>query len=180
MANRTDVPTGEGFLYVAVVLDVFSRRVVGWSMASHTRAEVVVDALAMAIARRPPAGLILHSDHGSPYTATAFNASCRAANVRCSMGSVGDCFDNALAESFCATLECELLARAAVRTHGEARAALFMCSETFYNRRRRHSALGYLMPDAYEGTLNNKRSPSVTLSTKAGQLQLVKTDYVSL
>jgi len=151
VADLTYVPTGEGFLYVAVVLDVFSRRVVGWSMAGHMRTDVVLDALAMVIARRrPPAGLIHHSDHGSQYTATAFNAYCRGANIRCSMGSVGDCFDNALAESFFATLECELLAREAFRTHGEARTALFMYIETFYNRRRRHSALGYLTPDAYE------------------------------
>jgi len=151
VADLTYVPTGEGFLYVAMVLDVFSRRVVGWSMAAHMRTEVVTDALGMAIARRrPAAGLIDHSDHGSPYTALAFADRCRAAGIRPSMGSVGDCFDNALAESFFATLECDLLARHAFRTQPEARTALFAYIEGFYNRRRRHSALGYLTPEAYE------------------------------
>jgi transposase InsO family protein len=151
VADLTYVPTGEGFLYVAVVLDVFSRRVVGWSMADHVQAALVVNALEMAIAqRRPQAGLIHHSDHGSQYTALIFGEHCGAVGIRCSMGSVGDCFDNALAESFFATLECELLARQTFRTHSEARTALFAYIEGFYNRRRRHSALGYLTPEAYE------------------------------
>lgn len=151
VADLTYVPTAEGFLYVAVVLDVFSRRVVGWSMADHMRAELVASALGMALARRrPPAGLIHHSDHGSQYTSLLFGERCRAAGIRRSMGAVGDCFDNALAESFFATLECELLAREAFRTHAEARAALFAYIEGFYNRRRRHSALGHLAPEAYE------------------------------
>ncbi len=151
VADLTYVLTGEGFLYVAVVLDVCSRRVVGWSMTDHRRPEVVLDALGMAIAwRRPSPGLIHHSDHGSQYTALAFGERCRAAGIRRSMISVGDCFDNALAESFFAMLECELLAREAFRTHSEARTALFAYIESFYNRRRRHSALGYLTPEAFE------------------------------
>jgi transposase InsO family protein len=151
MADLPYVATGEGFLYVAVVLDAFSRRVVGWSMAAHLRTEVVVNALQMALSqRRPPAGLIHHSDHGSQYTSLVFGDCCRSAGIRQSMGSVGDCFDNALAESFFATLECELLARHLFRTHAQARTALFAYIETFYNRRRRHSALGYLAPEDFE------------------------------
>lgn len=151
VADLTYVATGEGFLYVAVILDVFSRRVVGWSMADHMRAELVVNALHMALTtRRPQAGLIHHSDHGSQYTAQIFAQRCRTAGIRCSMGSTGDCFDNALAESFFATVECELLAGQSFRTHREARTALFAYIEGFYNRRRRHSALGYLAPELFE------------------------------
>ena len=151
VADLTYVPTGEGFLYVAVVLDAFSRRVVGWSMAAHLRAEVVLAALEMAITQRQPAaGLIHHSDHGSQYTSLAVGERCRAADIRRSMGSVGDCFDNALAESFFATLECELLTCSLFRTHTQARSAVFEYIECFYNRQRRHSALDYLSPQAYE------------------------------
>jgi len=151
VADLTYVPTGEGFLYVAVVLDAFSRRVVGWSMAAHMRAEMVAHALQMALtARRPEAGLIHHSDHGSQYTSLLFGERCRVAGICQSMGSIGDCFDNALAESFFATLECELLARQSFHTHSEARTALFAYIESFYNRRRRHSSLDYLAPVAYE------------------------------
>jgi putative transposase len=151
VADMTYVPTQQGFLFLAVVLDVCSRRVVGWSMAAHLRTELVLAALEMALQhRRPPAGLIHHSDHGSQYTAAAFQERCQRAGVRSSMGSVGDCFDNALAESFFATLECELLMRTRWRTHLEARTALFDFIEVFYNRQRRHSALGYLSPEAFE------------------------------
>jgi putative transposase len=152
IADITDVPTvWEGFLYLAVILDVFSRRVVGWSMASHLRAGLVVGALEMAVwNRRPGEGLIHHSDHGCQYTSLLFGQRCQTVGIRCSMGSAGDCYDNAMAESFFATLECELLARQSSRTHVEARTALFEYIEAFYNRQRRHSALGYLSPDAYE------------------------------
>jgi putative transposase len=150
-ADLTYVPTQQGFLFLAVVLDVCSRRVVGWSMAPHLRAELTLAALEMALQhRRPAAGVIHHSDHGSPYTALAFQERCRRAEVRSSMGSVGDCYDHALAESFFATLECELLARTTLRTHLEARSALFDFIAVFYNRHRRHSALGYLSPEAFE------------------------------
>jgi putative transposase len=151
-ADITYVPTTcEGFLYLAVILDVCSRRVVGWSMADHLRTELVVGALEMAVwNRRPDAGLIHHSDHGGQYTSLLFGERCQAVGIRCSMGSVGDCYDNAMAESFFATLECELLARQTFRTQNEARTALFEYIEVFYNRQRRHSALGYLSPDAYE------------------------------
>jgi len=154
VADLTYVPTQQGFLFLAVVLDACSRRVVGWSMAAHLRTELVVAALDMALQhRRPLAGVIHHSDHGSQYTSAAFQERCRQLGVRSSMGSVGDCYDNALAESFVATLECELLARTAFRTHTEARTALFDYIEIFYNRQRRHSTLGYLSPEGFERRL---------------------------
>jgi transposase InsO family protein len=154
VADLTYVPTRQGFLFLAVVLDACSRRIVGWSMAAHLRAELVVAALDMALQhRRPPAGVIHHSDHGSQYTAHAFQQRCRQAAIRSSMGSVGDCSDNAMAESFFATLECELLSRSSFPTHAAARAALFDFIEIFYNRQRRHSALGYLSPERFERRL---------------------------
>ena len=151
IADITYVPTRQGFLYLAVILDVFSRRVVGWSMADHLRTALVVGALEMAMWNRcPAAGLIHHSDHGCQYTSLLFGERCQTVGIRCSMGSVGDCFENAMAESFFATLECELIARQSFHTHLEARTALFEYIEVFYNRQRRHSALDYLSPEAYE------------------------------
>ena len=152
IADITYVSTRrDGFLYLAVILDVFSRRVVGWSMADHLRAELVVGALEMALwNRRPQQGVIHHSDHGGQYASLLFGERCQAVGICCSMGSVGDCYDNAMAESFFATLECELLARQQFATHLEARSALFEYIEVFYNRQRRHSALGYLSPEAFE------------------------------
>jgi putative transposase len=152
IADITYIPTSrEGFLYLAVVLDVFSRRVVGWAMAAHLRAELVVSALEMAVwNRQPGAGVIHHSDHGCQYTSLLFGERCQAVGIQCSMGSVGDCYDNAMAESFFATLECELLARQTFPTHLTARSALFEYLEVFYNRQRRHSALDYLSPDTFE------------------------------
>jgi putative transposase len=150
-ADITYLPTWSGFLYLAVVLDAFSRRVVGWAMADHLRAELVVDALEMALGRRrPAAGLILHSDRGSQYTSLAFGRRCREAGVVPSMGSVGDALDNALTESFFATLECALVDRSRWRTRAEARTVVFEFIEAFYNPRRRHSALGYLSPAQFE------------------------------
>lgn len=158
VADITAVPTAEDFLYLAVILDVFSRRVVGWSMAAHLRADLVVGALEMAVWNRCPArGVIHHSDHGCQYTSLLFGQHCEEVGIRCSMGSVGDCYDNAMAESFFATLECELLDGHTFRTHLEARAALFEYIEVFYNRQRRHSALGYQSPDAFE-----RRMPTTT------------------
>ena len=152
IADITYVPTRyEDFLYLAVVLDVFSRRVVGWAMAEHLRTELVVSALEMAVWNRQPGeGVIHHSDHGCQYTSLLFGEHCQAVGIQCSMGSVGDCYDNAMAESFFATLECELLARQPFPTQFAARTALFEYIEVFYNRQRRHSALGYLSPDAFE------------------------------
>jgi putative transposase len=150
-ADITYIPTGAGRLYLAVVLDVFSRRVVGWAMAEHLRTELVIDALDMAIwNRRPPPGLVHHSDQGCQYTSLAFGRRLRDSGIVASMGSVGDCFDNAVTESFFATLECELLDRHRFPTHTQARMAVFDYLEGFYNPRRRHSALGYLSPADYE------------------------------
>jgi putative transposase len=111
VADITFIPTAAGFLHLAVVLDAWSRKVVGWAMANHLRAGLVLDALDMAVGQRRPAGVIHHSDQGSQYTSLAFGKRCEEAGVRPSMGSVGDAYDNALCESFSATLECELLAR---------------------------------------------------------------------
>lgn len=150
VADITYVPTWAGFLYLAVVLDAFSRRVVGWAMANHLRTELVLDALNMALWRRRPEGVIHHSDQGCQYTSIAFGSRCREAGVRPSMGSVGDCFDNAMCESFFATLECELLDRTRFRTQAEARPAIFDFIEGWYNTHRRHSGLDYLSPIDYE------------------------------
>jgi putative transposase len=151
IADITYLPTWQGFLYLAVVIDAYSRRVVGWSMANHLRTELVLDALEMALwNRRPAPGLIHHSDHGCQYTSLAFGRRCRDAGIAASMGSIGDCFDNAMCESFFASLECELIDRNRWRTHTEVRMAVFDYIECFYNPRRRHSALGYLSPAQFE------------------------------
>jgi len=150
VADITYIPTWTGFLYLAVVLDAYSRRVVGWAMANHLRTELVLDALNMAIYRRKPHGVIHHSDQGCQYTSIAFGARCREAGVRTSMGSVGDAYDNAMCESFNATLECELLVQHSFKTQREASLAIFDFIEGWYNPHRRHSALGYLSPNNYE------------------------------
>jgi len=150
VADITYVPTGAGFLYLAVVLDAWSRRVIGWAMATHLRTELVLAALDMALAQRRPHGVIHHSDHGCQYTAIAYGQRCLAFGVRPSMGSVGDAYDNALCESFFATVECELLDRERFRTPAEARRALFDFIEGWYNPHRRHSALGFESPLRYE------------------------------
>jgi putative transposase len=133
-----------------VVLDAFSRKIVGWAMETHLRTELVVAALNLALGQRRPAGVIHHSDHGCQYTSLAFGQRCDQAGVRPSMGSVGDCFDNAMCESFFATLECELLDRTSFKTQAEARMAVFDFIEGWYNPHRRHSALDYLSPLDYE------------------------------
>ena len=150
VADITYVPTATRVLYVAVVLDVWSRRVVGWAMAEHLRTELVLAALEMAIQQRRPTSVIHHSDQGCQYTAIAFGARCRQAGVRPSMGSVGDCYDNALCESFFATLECELLARRSWPDTTAVRTAIFDFIEGWYNTRRRHSSIGYRSPAAFE------------------------------
>jgi len=150
VADITYIPTWSGFLYLAVVLDAFSRRIVGWSMATTLATQLVLDALNMALVTRRPRGVIHHSDQGSQYTSIEFGQRCREAGVRPSMGSVGDAYDNAMCESFFATLECELLARCRFRTQAEARSAVFAFVEGFYNPRRRHSSIGYLSPIDYE------------------------------
>ena len=151
VADITQQRCWDGWLYVAVVIDAFSRRVVGWSMADHLRTELVLDALNMAVAhRRPDAAVIHHSDHGCQYTSLAFGRRLREAGLVGSMGTVGDCFDNAVAESFFATLECELLDRRTWPTRRELSTEVFDFIEGFYNLRRRHSTLGYLSPATYE------------------------------
>jgi putative transposase len=151
VADITQHRTSEGWLYLAVVLDCFSRRVVGWAMADHIRSELVVDALQMAIwNRRPAPGAIHHSDHGSTYTSWAFGHRLREAGLLGSMGSIGDCFDNSVAESFFATLQTELLDRSPWPTREGLAQAVFAFIEGFYNPRRRHSTLGYLSPADYE------------------------------
>ena len=150
VADITFVSTSSGFLYLAVVLDAWSRKVVGWSMANHLRTELVLDALEMAIGQRRPDGVIHHSDQGCQYTSLAFGRRCREAGVRPSMGSVGDAYDNAMCESFFATLECELLERHRFASQAEAKMACFSFIEGWYNPARLHSALGYRSPMAYE------------------------------
>lgn len=150
VADITYVPTYAGFLFLAVVLDAFSRRIVGWATSSNMRTQLVLDALNMAIHRRRPTDVVHHSDQGTQYTSIAFGSRCREAGIRPSMGSVGDCYDNAMCESFNATLECELLARHRFRTHKEAELAIFDFIEGWYNLHRRHSALGYRSPAAFE------------------------------
>jgi putative transposase len=150
VADMTYVPTWSGFLYLAVVLDVFSRRIVGWATASHMRKELVIAALDMAISQRNAENVIHHSDRGKQYTSIAFTERCEEVGIQPSMGRVGNCYDNAMAESFNATLECELLARHRFRNQREAALAIFEFIEGWYNRHRRHSALGYLSPMAFE------------------------------
>lgn len=152
VADITYVPTWAGFLFLAIVLDVFSRRIVGWAMATHLKTELVLDALETAFAQRKPTGegVTHHSDHGCQYTSLAFGKRCGEMGVRPSMGSVGDAYDNAMAESFFATLECELLNRRRFKTHVEARHAIFRYIEGWYNPHRRHSSLGNISPVSYE------------------------------
>jgi len=150
VADITYVPTWVGFLYLAVVLDVWSRKIIGWAMAVHLRTSLVTAALEMAITQRSPSDVIHHSDQGCQYTSIEFGRRCRQAGVRPSMGSVGDCYDNAMCESFFATLECELIDRSTFRNHDEAHDAIFDFIEGFYNTHRRHSALGNHSPVHFE------------------------------
>lgn len=153
VADITYIPTLSRMLHLAVVLDACSRRVVGWAMALHARATLVLEALDMALEQRRPGTVIHHSDQGCQYTSVAFGRRCRAAGVRPSMGSVGDCYDNAMAESFFATLECELLDRMRFANPKIAGEEIFEFIEAWYNPHRRHSALGYLSPVDFEQQL---------------------------
>lgn len=150
VADITYIPTWTGFLYLSVVMDAFSRKIVGWCMATHLRAELVVDALQMAVHQRRPESVVHHSDQGCQYTSIAFGLRCKEANVRPSMGSVGDAYDNAMCESFFATLEWELLDRRRFKNQVEARMAVFEFIEGWYNPRRRHQSLDYASPMKYE------------------------------
>lgn len=163
VADITYIPTWAGFLYLAVVLDAWSRRIVGWAMETHLRTELVLEALNMAVWRRRPEGVIHHSDQGCQYTSVAFGRRCEEAGVRPSMGSVGDCYDNAMCESFFATLECELLDRARFRTQVEARMAVFDFIEGWYNPSRRHSGINYLSPVEFERRAESSNEGHATL-----------------
>ena len=158
VADITYLRTWEGWLYLVAVQDLYSRQIVGWSMADHMRTKLVSDALQMALARRrPDPGLIWHSDQGSQFVSLAFGQQARKAGIAQSMGSKGDCFDNAVAESFFATIKKELIHRRAWPTKAELRTAVFDYIEVFYNRERRHSTLGQRSPVDYE---NSTLSPS--------------------
>ena len=151
VADITYVPTEEGFLYLAFILDVNSRRIVGWAMENHLRTELVVNALTMAVWRRRPApGLVHHSDQGVQYTALSFGEKLKKVGITPSMGRTGTALDNAMAESFVSTLKCELVRRMRFPTRQAARTAIFDYLEAFYNTRRLHSALGYMSPADFE------------------------------
>lgn len=150
VADMTYVPTWSGFMFLAIVLDVWSRRVVGWAIGEQMTSDLVLAALNMAYQQRRPQGVIHHSDQGSQYTSVAFGQRCEKLGVRPSMGSVGDAYDNAMAESFFASLECELIDRRSFETKSQARLALFTYIEGWYNPRRRHSALGRISPANFE------------------------------
>jgi putative transposase len=150
VADATYIPTWSGFLYLAIVLDVFSRKVVGWAMETHLRTELMLAAIDMAITMRRPKEVIHHSDHGCQYTSYAFGKRCREAGIMPSMGTVGDAYDNAMAESFFATLEREVLNRRRFKSQAEAKMAIFDWLEGWYNPHRRHSALGRRSPVNYE------------------------------
>ena len=149
----TYVPSWAGFIYLAVVLDACSRRIVGWAIDESLHTQLVLDALDMALTQRRPSAVIHHSDYGSQYTSINFGQRCKDAGVRPSMGSVGDAYDNAMAESFFASLECELLARNRFKSKTEARMAIFTYIQGWYNPQRRHSALGYQSPINFERNL---------------------------
>jgi putative transposase len=168
VADITYVRSREGFVYLAFILDAYSRRVVGWSMATHLRTELVVDALQMAIWRRKPrAGLIHHSDQGVQYTSLSFGKRLEEVGIVPSMGRVGSAYDNALAESFVATLKTELLYRCSWPTRECARTAIFEYLEGFYNRYRLHSALGYKSPADFEESRMQETSPAEGKTVRA-------------
>ena len=175
IADVTYLRTWEGWLYLAAVQDAYSRRIVGWSMADHMRSELVVDALEMAVARRRPApGLIHHSDQGSQYVSLAFGQAARDAGIARSMGSKGDCYDNAVAESFFATLKKELVHRRSWPTRRELTSEVFEYIEAFYNRTRRHSTLAMLSPADYENRTLINRGASLAASRLAYPDQEIK------
>jgi len=159
VADITYVPTHAGFLFLAVVMDAWSRRIVGWAMKTHLRTELVLEALDMAFAQRRPESVIHHSDQGCQYTSVEFGRRCRLMGVRPSMGSVGDCYDNAMCESFFATLECEVLDYRPFLSQTDAKMAIFDFIEGWYNTQRRHSALGYKSPVNFERMYAQNTSP---------------------
>ncbi len=168
VADITYLRTWEGWLYLTAIQDVFSRRIVGWAMADHMRTELVTYALGMALAhRRPTPGLIHHSDQGSQFVSLAFGQQTRQAGIAQSMGSKGDCFDNAVAESFFATLKKELIHRRSWPTKAELRAEVFEYIEVFYNRQRRHRHLRQLSPAQFEALTENNEDQITTTAAQA-------------
>jgi putative transposase len=156
-SDITYIPTREGWLYLSVVLDLSSRRVVGWSMQNTAGSSLAIEAIKMALShRRPESGMLHHSDRGIQYAARDFRRLLKARRIECSMSRTGDCWDNAVTESFFATLKKELVQHSAWRTRQEARAALFEWIEVWYNRQRRHSSIGFLSPTEYEMRLLKK------------------------
>jgi transposase InsO family protein len=150
-ADITYIGTHEGWLYLAVVMDLFSRRIIGWSMQPSLASSLVLDALQMALHQRHPSEPVIHhSDRGSQYASGDYQVALAAAGIRCSMSRKGDCFDNAPVESFFGTLKTELVYHQQYTTRNQARSAIFEYLEVFYNRQRRHSSLGYCSPAAYE------------------------------
>ncbi len=171
VADISYVPTRAGFLYLALVVDAWSRRIVGWSMRDHLRTDLVLAALEMAIQARRPRGVIHHSDHGCQYTSLAFGQRCQQAGIELSMGSVGDCYDNALCESVNATLECVLIDRSDWADGRVASLAIFDFIESFYNHRRRHRALGQLSPDQFERRHADDGTPPAATLNPPGLLE---------
>lgn len=155
LCDITYVATNEGWLYVAAVLDLYSRKIVGWSMAEHMRVDLVKDALSMALLRRRPArGLLHHSDRGVQYACGDYQQRLKQYGLECSMSRTGNCYDNAAMESFWSTLKTELVYHAKFATRDAARKAIFEYVEVFYNRERRHSSIGYVSPESFEAALN--------------------------
>jgi putative transposase len=163
VADMTYIPTWSGWLYLAMVMDVYSRKIVGWAMDTNMRTELILDALQMAVTQRQPRGVIHHSDRGSQYTSYAFGKRCQEAGIMPSMGSVGDAYDNAMAESFFATLEREVLDRRRFKSQAEARMAIFEWIEGWYNPHRRHSGLGYRSPVNFERAHHQARARKAEL-----------------
>ena len=175
VADLTEIATWEGKLYLAVVVDCFSRRCVGWAMAEHMRAEFVVEALEMALwQRRPAAGLVHHSDRGGQYVSLIFGQTARAAGIDVSMGAKGCALDNAVCESFFATLKKELTRRRSWPTRRELESAVFAWIEGWYNRRRLHSTLGYLSPVDYENRTLGQSGPGLAASRLAHTSEMIK------
>lgn len=160
VADMTYVPTWAGFLYLAVVMDVYSRKIVGWAFGGRMTSELVIAALNMAWMTRKPEAVIHHSDQGSQYTSVAFGKRCQEMGVRPSMGTVGDAYDNAMAESFFASLECELIDRRSWKTKTEARVAIFTWIEAWYNPHRRHKGIKQQSPINFERSLEQQKKPA--------------------
>jgi putative transposase len=175
VADLSEIATWEGKLYLAVVVDCFSRRCVGWAMADHMRTELVVEALEMALwRRRPDVGLVHHSDRGGQYVSLIFGHTARAAGIDISMGAKGCALDNAVCESFFATLKKELTRRRSWPTRRELESAVFAWIEGWYNRRRLHSTLGYLSPADYENSSLSESGPGLAASRLAHTSEMIK------